>query len=395
MIRPSLSLRLVLAVCAGLLVTAAVPAHAIQYMTRGEPGGGEAGTPLQKTIMDKLKKKWEEQPEVVKEEVQEQVDKAKGVAKDKVTDQAKKAGEKAWKKIKKSKTFGKYAKKAEKVLRRYKRVLGPVGQVWDAAERGYETGGKIHQLIVGPLMAAHFDRQEEEMQRQLQEDIARIRRNAKQRSNGTPDAPAPEPDTLEHYADQQLQDYLDSLPPMDDSQEFAEVLEQYNEASGNELPAPSEATAGQAGSDPGAFDWAAHNLRLEQQIREVNERSAREAAEEEARRQRAAEAERERRQRNAERERREQDRLERENAARERDYNRRRRQMIQNPDPYGLKALNKQLDTIVETWPRSSSGRGYSQGGTTGSGYSQDGPKGSGGAARRRGGGGSVEAPLK
>ena len=240
MTRLPLSLCLVLASCTGLLVIAAVPAHAIQYMTPGFPGGG-GGTSEKETAVDKLKKKWEEQPEVVKEEVREQVDKAKDIAKEEAKGQAKKAGEKVWKKIKKLKKFGKYAKKAGEVLKRYKRVLGPVGQVLDAAEKGYKTGGKIHQRIVGPLMAAHFDRKDEEWQRQLQEDIAKIRRNAPQRNNQTPASPAPEPDTLEHYADQTLQDYLDSLPPMEDSQDFAEVLEQYNEAAGSEQPASYEA----------------------------------------------------------------------------------------------------------------------------------------------------------
>lgn len=240
MTRPPLSLCLVLALCAGLLVTVIVPAHAIQYMTPGEPGGG-GRTSEKKTVVDKLKKKWEEQPEEVKEEVREQVDKAKDIAKEKVEGQAKKAGKKVWKKIKKLKTFGKYAKKAGEALKRYKRVLGPVGQVWDAAERGYKTGGKIHQRIVGPLMAAHFDRKDEEWQRQLQEDIARIRRNAQHRNNQTPASPAPEPDTLEHYADQQLQEYMDALPPLNDSQEgYAEALEQYSEATGSEQPAPYE-----------------------------------------------------------------------------------------------------------------------------------------------------------
>ena len=77
MTRPILSLGLVLAVCTGLLVIAAVPAYAIQYMTPGFPGGG---TSEKETAVDKLKKKWEEQPEVVKEEVREQVDKAKDIA---------------------------------------------------------------------------------------------------------------------------------------------------------------------------------------------------------------------------------------------------------------------------------------------------------------------------
>ena len=229
---------LVLAACTGLFVIAAVPAHAIQYMTPGFPGGG--GTSEKETAVDKLKKKWEEQPEVVKEEVREQVDKAKDVAKEKVEGQAKKAGKKVWKKIEKLKKFGKYAKKAGEVLKRYKRVLGPVGQVLDAAEKGYKTGGKIHQRIVGPLMAAHFDRKDEEWQRQLQEDIARIRRNAQQRSSTVSDSP--EPDTLEHYADQQLQEYMDALPPLNDSQEgYAEALEQYNEARRSEQPTPYEA----------------------------------------------------------------------------------------------------------------------------------------------------------
>ena len=156
------SLCLALPLCAGLLVT--LPAQAIQHMTMGESGGG-SGTPPKKAVVDKLKKKWEEQPEVVKEEVREKVDKATDVATDKAAEQAKKTGKKVWEKIKKSKTLGKYAKKAEEVLRRYKRVLGPVGQVWDAAERGYTAGGKIHQHIVGPLMAAHFDRKEAEWQR--------------------------------------------------------------------------------------------------------------------------------------------------------------------------------------------------------------------------------------
>ena len=250
MTRPTLSLCLVLAVCAGLLVTVAVPAHAIQYMTMGEASGGGAETPKKKTAVDKLKKKWEEQPEVVKEKVQEQVDKATDIATEKATDVAKKAGKKAWEKLKKSKTLGKYAKKAGKVLKRYKRVLGPAGKVWDAAEKGYETGGQIHQLIVDPLMTAHFDRKHKAMQRKLQEDIAQIRRDALRRNSLTPASPAPDPDTLEHYADQQRRNYLSPLLPRDDSHPgYIEAVEEYNKTLRAAQEAPAEAPQEPSGLD--------------------------------------------------------------------------------------------------------------------------------------------------
>ncbi len=172
---PSARYTVFLSVCICVLVLTAIPASAIQRGTGGS--GGNASAPQKRSVVEDLKQKWDNLDERTKDYAQEKIiDPVKGVAKDK----AKQAVKKRWNRLKNSKTLGPAAKKLAKkygpAAKKIARLAGPAGQIYSAYGTGQTVGEKLNTYVLDPLTSAYYDKQQEELTKKLEMEIAEHRK---------------------------------------------------------------------------------------------------------------------------------------------------------------------------------------------------------------------------